>query len=43
MFYSLPVSLEVNGVEHPIRYQYTAVLDIIRALNDRELEDKEKV
>lgn len=43
MYYSLPKSLEVNGVEHPIRYQYTAVLDIIRALNDRELEDKEKV
>lgn len=43
MFYGLPKSLEVNGVEHPIRYQYTAILDIIRALNDRELEDKEKV
>ena len=41
--YELPKSLEVNGVEHPIRYQYTAVLDIIRALNDRELEDEEKV
>jgi hypothetical protein len=33
----------VNGKEHPIRYQYTAVLDIIRALNDPDLEDKEKV
>ena len=41
--YRLPKSLEVNGIEHPIRYQYTAVLDIIEALNDRELEDKEKV
>ena len=41
--YELPKSLEVNGVEHPIRYQYTAVLDIIMALNDRELEDEEKV
>lgn len=43
MSYGLPFSLEVNGIEHPIRYQYTAVLDIIRALNDPELEDKEKV
>ena len=43
MIYGLPFSLEVNGIEHPIRYQYTAVLDIIRALNDPELEDKEKV
>ena len=43
MSYGLATSLEVNGVERPIRYQYTAVLDIIRALNDRELEDSEKV
>lgn len=42
MFYGLPKSLEVNGKEHPIRYQYTAILDIIAALNDRELEDSEK-
>lgn len=43
MSYGLPFSLEVNGVEHPIRYQYTAVLDIIKALNDPELDDKEKI
>ena len=43
MSYLLPKSLVVNGIEHPIRYQYTAVLDIISALNDRELEDNEKV
>lgn len=43
MSYGLPFSLEVNGIEHPIRYQYTAVLDIIRALNDPDLEDREKV
>ena len=41
--FGLPKSLEVNGVERPIRYQYTAVLDIIRALNDRELDGSEKV
>lgn len=43
MSYGLPFSLEVNGIEHPIRYQYTAVLDIIKALNDPELDDKEKL
>ena len=42
MGWLLPKSLVVNGVEHPIRYQYTAILDIIVALNDRELEDNEK-
>ena len=41
-WYGLPTSLVVNGVEHPIRYQYTAVLDIFRALNAPELEDNEK-
>ena len=40
--FGLPTALEVNGVERPIRYQYTAILDIFRALNDRELEDNEK-
>lgn len=43
MTWGLPTSLVVNGVEHPIRYQYTAILDIISALNDPELEDGEKV
>lgn len=43
MSYELPTRLTVNGVEHPIRYQWQAVLDIIAALNDRELEDGEKV
>lgn len=43
MSYGLPTSLEVNGKVHPIRYQYTAILDIFRAFNDPELEDSEKV
>lgn len=43
MGYRLPKSLEVNGVEHSIRYDYVAALDIIRAMNDRELEGNEKV
>lgn len=43
MGYGLPTSLTVNGVERPIRYQYTAILDIFKALNAPELEDNEKV
>jgi len=43
MSYRLPTSLVVNGVDRPIRYQYTAILDIISAINDRELKDNEKV
>ena len=39
----LPTSLEVNGREEPIRYEYTAVLDAMSALNDPDLEDKEKI
>ena len=43
MSYGLPTSLNVNGKDFAIRYEYTAVLDIIRAMNDPELEDNEKV
>lgn len=39
----LPKSVNVNGKEMAIRYDYTAILDIISAMNDPELEDKEKV
>ena len=42
MGYLLPKSLMVNGTEYAIRYQYTAILDIFKALNDPELEDNEK-
>ena len=43
MNYGLPKSLTVNGVEQPIRWEYTAALDAIAALNNRELKDNEKV
>lgn len=43
MNYRLPTSLPVNGRDEPIRWEYTAVLDAIAALNDRDLEDSEKV
>jgi len=42
MDYGLPKTLTVNGKEQPIRWEYTAVLDAISALNNRELEDNEK-
>ena len=43
MIIGLPKSLEVNGRDEPIRWEYTAVLDAISAMNDPELEDNEKV
>ena len=43
MNFGLPKSLYVNGREEPIRWEYTAVLDAISAMNDPELEDKEKI
>ena len=39
----MPKTLTVNGREEKIRYEYTAVLDAISALNDPDLEDEEKV
>lgn len=42
MNYRLPRSLTVNGRDEPIRWEYTAVLDAIAALNDGNLEDNEK-
>lgn len=41
--FGLPTTLSVNGREEPIRWEYTAVLDIIATMNDPELEDSEKV
>ena len=43
MIYGLPKSLEVNGREEPIRWEYTAILDAISAISDPELEQGEKV
>ena len=43
MVTGLPTTLTVNGREEPIRYEYTAVLDAMAALNDPDLEEKEKV
>ena len=43
MNFGLPTTLTVNGREEPIRYEYTAVLDAIAAMNDPDLEKEEKV
>ncbi len=43
MITGLPKTITVNGREEPIRYEYTAVLDAISALNDPELEDGERI
>ena len=40
--WELPTSLEISGVVFKIRYQYTAILDILTLLNDPEYEDDEK-
>ena len=40
--YSLPTSLEVCGVNYPIRSDYRAVLDICTALSDVDLSDQDK-
>lgn len=42
MIYRLPKALEVGGVEQPIRSDFRDVLTVIFAMNDPNLEDKEK-
>lgn len=45
MMWDLPVAVEINGKEHPIRNKcdYRVVLDVICALNDSELTEEEKI
>lgn len=38
-YYDLPTSLEINGAEYEIRSDYRAVLDIMAALSDKEIDD----
>lgn len=42
MGYGLPTSVEINGMEFPIRYDFRVILDIFEALNDPELDDQER-
>ena len=45
MMWDLPIAVEINGKQHPIRNKcdYRVVLDVICALNDNELTDEEKL
>ncbi len=45
MIWNLPTAVEINGIKHPIRNKcdYRVVLDVICALNDKELTDEEKL
>lgn len=42
VIYALPTSVKVNGAEYEIRSDYRAVLDILTALSDNELDDRDK-
>ena len=42
MSYELPRTLEVNGTEYDIRTDYRAVLRVVEAMNDPDLDDAEK-
>lgn len=42
MIYDLPTSVEIQGVEYAIRSDYRAILDICIALNDPEMDDRER-
>ena len=42
MIYELPYSLEVNGIEHPIRTDFRDIMRVLYAMNDPNLEDNEK-
>lgn len=45
MMWSLPTSVEIDGVIHNIRNKcdFRVVLDVISALNDKELDDESRV
>ena len=42
MSYRLPKSVYINGEEFEIRYDYGVILDIFEAMNDPELNDRER-
>lgn len=43
MNYGLPTSVEIDGVNYAIRYDFRAILDIFEALNDPDLEQWERI
>ncbi len=40
--YDLPKSAVIGGVEYEIRSDYRAILDIIKVMSDREIDDEER-
>lgn len=40
--YDLPTKADIGGVEHDIRSDYRAALDIIQVMADREIDDEER-
>lgn len=40
--WTLPKELNIAGKDYPIRYQFSAILDILSAYSDPELDDDEK-
>jgi hypothetical protein len=43
MNYSLPKSVDINGEQYAIRYDFRVILEIIEMLNDADLENGERV
>ena len=42
MIYSLPMSLNVGGVDYAIRTDYRVILELIEVLNDPDFSDADK-
>lgn len=42
MIWALPTTVDVNGATYPIQSDYRAILDILVALTDRELDERDK-
>lgn len=40
--YELPVSLDISGTDFPIRYDFRAVLDVLMAMDDPDLDEYAK-
>ena len=40
--WEFPTSLNIGGIDYEIRTDYRAVLDLLAALNDKDLEDEDK-
>lgn len=42
VIWALPTTVDVNGTTYPIQSDYRAILDILTALNDRGLDERDK-